>query len=123
MARKSGTTNLAVIHSGPLADVREPPSDLGPTGARLWSSIQRQYGISDSGGLAILQVACQSADRAEGLREQIDRDGVVVLCRTGIRDHPLLKHETAARSLTVRSLLRLGLDVEPVGRPGRPGGS
>jgi hypothetical protein len=37
-----------------------------------------------------------------------------------MREHPGLKHELAARSFVVRTLARLGLDVEaikPVGRP------
>jgi hypothetical protein len=34
--------------------------------------------------------ACQ---RAEQLREQIDRDGEVVMSRQGPKDHPLLNHE------------------------------
>jgi hypothetical protein len=100
----------------------EPPRDLGETGAALWVSIQRQYQISDSGGLAMLKLACESADRAQACRQQIDADGVMVRGRTGPREHPLLKHETAARSFTVRMLQRLGLDIEPIKAPGRPGG-
>jgi hypothetical protein len=106
---------LALIRAEPLADLMQPPADLAATGAALWTSIQRQYQISDSGGLAMLKLACESLDRAHSCREQIDEDGEVVRSRTGIRDHPLLKHETAARSFTVRTLLRLGLDVEPPG--------
>jgi hypothetical protein len=37
-----------------------------------------------------------------------------------LRDHPGLKHELAARAVVVRTLARLGLDLEavkPVGRP------
>jgi hypothetical protein len=37
-----------------------------------------------------------------------------------LRDHPLLKHELAARGFITKSLHRLGLDVEPIGRIGRP---
>jgi hypothetical protein len=122
VARKA--PNLQVVTEPQrLVDPLAPPADLGPTGTALWSSIQQQYQIGDNGGRAILFAACQSADRAEVLRQQIDADGVVIRNKAGIRDHPLLKHETAARSLTIRSLLRLGLDVEPIGRPGRPAGS
>jgi hypothetical protein len=40
------------------------------------------------------------------------------------RDHPLLKHELSARSFVVRSLHRLGLDIEPTrDGSGRPPGS
>jgi hypothetical protein len=120
--KKTGP-NLSVIPAEPLADLMEPPRDLGETGAALWASIQRQYQISDGGGLAMLKLACESADRAQACREQIDADGVMIRGRTGPREHPLLKAELGARSFTVRTLQRLGLDVEPVGRPGRPLGS
>jgi hypothetical protein len=39
----------------------------------------------------------------------------------GIKDHPALKHELANRSLVIRTLARLGLDVEAVKPLGRPG--
>jgi hypothetical protein len=39
----------------------------------------------------------------------------------GIRDHPALKHELANRSFVSKTLVRLGLDVEPVRGIGRPG--
>ena len=49
----------------------------------------------------------------------------------GVRDSfpavyyfPLLKHELAARAFVVRTLARLGLDLEPVrAGPGRPPGA
>jgi hypothetical protein len=62
------------------------------------------------------------ADRAEELRAAIDRDGAVVQTRTGPKDHPALKHELAARAFVCRTITRLGLDIEPLKRVGRPGG-
>jgi hypothetical protein len=43
--------------------------------------------------------------------------------KNGVRDHPALKHELSNRAFVVRTLHRLGLDVERVGRVGRPAGS
>jgi hypothetical protein len=44
--------------------------------------------------------------------------------KSGIREHPLLKHQLATRSFIVRSLHRLSLDIEParheIGRPAGP---
>ena len=85
-----------------------------------WRSIMDEYQIEDSGGVELLTAACQQLDRAELLREQIDRDGDIVRTKGSLREHPGLKHELAARSFVVRTLARLGLDVEavkPVGRP------
>ena len=101
-------------------DCPTPPRKLGEHGARLWRSIHSEYGISDAGGVEMLAQACQSLDRAESCRAEIDKDGHTITTPSGIKDHPLLKHELAARSFVVRTLQRLGLDVEaikPVGRP------
>ena len=51
-------------------------------------------------------------------------DGLLVKTKHGPKEHPLVKHELAARSFVVRTLARLGLDVDhakPVGRPGSGG--
>ena len=41
----------------------------------------------------------------------------------GFKDHPLLKHELAARVFVCQCLHKLGLDIEPVRVPGRPSGA
>lgn len=102
----------------------KPARKLGRYGAALWQSIMSEYQIADSGGVEMLCSACQQLDRAESLREQIDRDGEIIRTKAGPREHPGLKHELAARAFVVRTLARLGLDVEaikPVGRPGMRG--
>ena len=113
---------LTVV-SGALPTIIEPPATLGPAGSRLWRSVLGQYDIKDAGGLAILEDACASRDNATGMAEIIATEGRMIRGKTGRREHPLIKHETAARALTARLLARLGLDVEPVrpssGRPSR----
>lgn len=100
-----------------------PPRPLGVHGERLWRSVHLQYGIEDAAGIEFLLTACQALDRAEALKAQIDADGAVIRTKAGLKDHPGLKHETAARSLCIRTLARLGLDLEPVrAGPGRPSG-
>jgi hypothetical protein len=79
------------------------------------------YQIDDEGGRELLALACEALDRAESLRQQIQRDGEVITTRMGIRDHPALKHELANRSFVGKTLVRLGLEVEPVRGTGRPG--
>jgi hypothetical protein len=91
---------------------------LGKFGRNLWDRITSEYDVADAGGLELLTLACQALDRAEALRARIDRDGEIILrADGGVRDHPGLKHELAARSFVARTLSRLGLDVEPL-RPG-----
>jgi hypothetical protein len=67
-------------------------------------------------------LACQSLDRAEALRAQIDAEGEVQKVKGVLRDHPALKHELQNRSFVAKALARMGLNLEapvrPVGRPG-----
>jgi hypothetical protein len=60
----------------------------------------------------MLTHAAQALDRAEKYAEQIDAEGATIETKHGLKEHPLLKHELAARAFVVRTLQRLGLDVE-----------
>src|SRR4051812_30115326 len=102
--------------------VTQPTRPLGPAGMRLWQDVLRAYGVDDVGGKEILLQACAGTDRAEELAEAIGRDGGIVQTRTGPKEHPGLRSELANRAFVVRSLARLGLDVEAVKPMGRPPG-
>jgi hypothetical protein len=97
-----------------------PPAALDETGGKLWRTIMTEYGIRDSGGREMLRQACEAADRVAEFSKIISCDGPVVRTKQGLKDHPLIKHELAARAFVVRSLHRLGLDVEPIRSIGRP---
>jgi hypothetical protein len=97
-----------------------PPPKLGKAGRTLWQSIMSEYDIRDSGGQQMLLQICEAADRVEEFSATIKRDGLVLRTKSGPKDHPLLRHEQAARSFIIRSLSRLGLDVEPLKTVGRP---
>jgi hypothetical protein len=98
----------------------EPPRPLNKPGREMWDRINAAYCIDDEGGRQILAMAAQALDRAEALAAQIDEDGMLIRTARGTKDHPLLKHELAARALTCRLLVRLGLNFEAVRPPGRP---
>jgi hypothetical protein len=105
----------------PALTSADPPSTLGDPGKRLWTQVLAEYDVSDVAGRQMLLQCCQMTDRAEGLAEEIAADGTVIRTREGIKDHPALKHELAARAFVVRTLCRLGLNFEPLhvnrGRP------
>jgi hypothetical protein len=111
----------------PLATVGPPsptpiasPQKLGKPGQALWDRIQNEYRIEDAGGIELLTQACFAADRAHSLAAIIARDGETIDTKIGLKEHPCLKSEMAARSFVVRTLERLGLTLEaikPVGRP------
>jgi hypothetical protein len=121
MGRKSHKPPLTLV-SEPASIAAEPPATLREAGRNLWQSVMREYAIADAGGLALLEQACASADRAAECAAIIAEQGAVISTKYGLKDHPLLRHEATARGLVGRLLARLGLDVEPL-RPaaGRPG--
>jgi hypothetical protein len=100
----------------------EPPRTLGEPGLTLWQTIMTEYEIADSGGREMLLQACSALDRAEACAEHIRNDGEIVRTKTGPKDHPALKHELANRAFVVRTLARLGLDVQAIKPTGRPPG-
>jgi hypothetical protein len=124
---KSKSPRLTVIKhqtaTQPVETGLPPPAHLGPVGRDLWSEIVEAYQFEDRASYETLGQACAAADRAAACARQIAEDGEVVRMKGGgVKDHPLLKHELANRSFVVRSLARLGLDLEPVRPMGRPPG-
>jgi len=117
MRKKS--PKLKVITSDTTPDA--PPPTLDKTGATLWRTILAQFHVDDASGREMLLQACTSADRAADCAAQIAEDGLLINTKAGLKEHPLVKHELAARSFVVRTLQRLGLDVEPLKAVGRPG--
>jgi hypothetical protein len=78
--------------------------------AKSVAIIQPEYGISDSGGLALLEQICAAIDEIAAI---IARDGRMIRGKFGPREHPLLKHGLAFRDFVYRTLQRLGLNLEP----------
>jgi hypothetical protein len=101
----------------------EPPPQLGAMGAKLWRSVVERFEVSNPGTVETLYQCCAAADRAEACRVAINRDGELVEGAGGPREHPLLRHEIQSRALAVRTLAKLGLDLQPTKRDDgrRPG--
>jgi hypothetical protein len=106
-------------------EVPSIPKGLGDNGQALWRRVTAEYAIDDCGGQEMLYQICSAADMAARLRAQIDKEGVLVKTKSGVKEHPLIKLEIVNRSFVVRGLARLGLNFEPVrttmGRPPTPG--
>jgi glycine/D-amino acid oxidase-like deaminating enzyme len=100
-----------------------PPRKLGQYGLALWKRILNDYNVDDTGARELLCLACESLDRASALRDAIDKEGEFIQTRYGgLKEHPGLKPELAARAFCAKMLCRLGLHVEPLrSTPGRPG--
>ena len=89
------------------------PNHLGVAGRRLWTYLQAAYAIADPPGLALLLSACESRDRIEQAREELERDGISQTDRFGmLRAHPAAQIEHQARSSLIRALTALNLSPE-----------
>jgi P27 family predicted phage terminase small subunit len=100
-----------------------PPRPLSQYGRSLWDAIQVEYAISDRAGIELLAQACEELDQIEGLAEDIARDGRVIRVRNGPpRAHPAIRDVRQGRAVLAKLLKELGLTLEAVKLPGRPGG-
>lgn len=88
-----------------------PPRNLSTETRRLWSSILRDFPISDAAFLRVLEVSLLALDRAESCRERIAADGLTLTDRFGQEKvHPLLATERDARSSFLQGVRVLNLD-------------
>ena len=123
MSEKTPKPPLRIV-GDPSATPPSPASTFAEAGARLWRDVQSEFDVSDIAGRTLLEQACRAADRAESLAMRISEDGALLRTKTGMRAHPLLAPELAARSFIVKTLLRLGINYEPVHlKFGRPPGA
>jgi hypothetical protein len=111
--------SLKVVGS-PAEPFDPPPRPLGEHGLSLWQSIIRDYRFDDAPGRETLYAVCAALDTAEACAAEVRADGPVIRTKAGIKEHPALRAELANRSFIVRTLARLGLDLEPIKAIGRP---
>src|SRR5262245_51589327 len=116
MAKKPTLTLVAPPLTAPA-----PPRELGTPGLALWNRITSGYNIDDPGSVELLVQACTMADRAEALAASIERDGAVIYSKAGPKPHPAIREELGCRSFVTRTLVRLGITLEAIKPPGRPG--
>ena len=110
-------------HRHPSLSRRRLPEGLDATGAALWSELVGTYEWDDPAAYRTLLEACFAIQRAERCRKLIDEQGEVARTKAGLKSHPLLRDEVAARALGCRLLARLGTIWSRSGRlVGRPEG-
>lgn len=95
-----------------LSVVVTAPYDLGEHGQAAWDRICHDYDIADASHIEQLAAACASLDRASRCRAIIDSEGDMIEGPNGRKDHPLIRHELAARSFAAKTFERL-LDRRP----------
>jgi P27 family predicted phage terminase small subunit len=101
-----------------------PPKGLSREAARRWKTLQDEYGITDAGGLSILQIHCEALMTAREAEATLEKEGAHVTDRFGQpRMHPATTTLRDARALMLTALRQLNLDVIPKHEhAGRPAG-
>ena len=90
-----------------------PPGHLRPETKRWWRRIVAEYQLEQH-HLKLLQLAAESWDRSNEARELLATQGLTFLDdRRNVRANPLILVEKDAKSLFMRALAALHLDVEP----------
>lgn len=100
------------------------PSGLSAAAAGWWARLCEEYGIEDQAGLLLLETAMRAFDRMTQASELIDTHGAVTADRFGqLRPNPATTIERDSRAAMMSALKNLNLDLEPVGKIGRPPGA
>jgi hypothetical protein len=90
----------------------------------FWGRVQGEYAIRDCGGLETLQQIASAVDAIEELTALVKAEGWMVTTKSTRKVHPAVREITGLRAFVVRSLVTLGINVEPTkpaaGRPTRP---
>jgi len=96
-----------------------PPPHLSPSAARWWSSTVEAFALEPH-HYRLLQLCLEAWDRCQAARELLDKEGLTVAGREGVKPHPAIAIERDSRLAVARLLRELDLDVEPP-RPGHNG--
>jgi len=86
------------------------PEHLSEEAVAWWARINTDYTLS-SHHLKLLQVACESWDRAQQARRTIDLEGLTVPSDKGVKTHPAIAIERDMRTLFARVVRELQLDT------------
>jgi P27 family predicted phage terminase small subunit len=102
--------------------IPEPPKKLSPEARGWWIKINEAWEVVD-GSLLVLENALEAFDRMRQAQAIIEAEGIVTSDRFGqVRQHPATIVERDAKQTLLRHLKALNLDLEPILKPGRPGG-
>jgi P27 family predicted phage terminase small subunit len=89
----------------------QPPEHLSDEAKAWWRKVNADYALEPH-HLKLLQSACESWDRAQEARRQVEAEGITVQGRYGPKINPAVAVERDARMTLVRNLRLLDLDAE-----------
>jgi P27 family predicted phage terminase small subunit len=92
-----------------------PPDHLSEQSKEWWRAVNEQYDLEPH-ALLLLKVAAETWDRLQQAREVIDREGLTVPTKNGLKTHPAIGIERDSRLAFARIVRELNLDL-PVEAP------
>lgn len=99
------------------------PVGLSKTAISWWDKLLNEYSIDDQAGLLILETALRAMDRMAMAAALVDKHGAVTVDKFGqLKANPACAVERDSRAAMMAALKSLNLDMEPLGKPGRPSG-
>jgi hypothetical protein len=88
--------------------IPRPPTGAGPSGRRLWRSVQREFELGEH-ERALLVAMCRQVDRLDALEELIAAEGLLVTGHGTTKMHPAVveARQTAIAVARIAACLRL----------------
>ncbi len=122
--RKSAADLAIVPVAEPVsapAGLPKPPAHLSAEAAAWWQEVVRDFALEPH-HQRLLQVACESWDRAQLARRELDAHGGVTFTDASgtIRAHPAVAIQRDASTLFNRTLRELDLDAGAPSERSRP---
>lgn len=99
----------------------KPPSNLKAKGRRFWTSVLKDYSLDECHDLERLHQAAMCLDEIEAAEAVKKSQGLYVQDRFGqVREHPAQKTIRDSRTLFLRCVRELGLDIQTLESDFRP---
>jgi phage terminase small subunit len=92
-----------------LGDPPKAPSHLSGERQAVWDEIVSEYRLYPE-NLQVLELALTALDRAAAARDEVERDGLTVEGRFGLKLHPAVQAEKDSSALAGRLLRQLELE-------------
>ena len=91
-----------------MTSTKRTPAGLRRAGRALWRSVTADFEMAEHEA-AQLAEACFARDRIEQLREQVNRDGLMIGSSQGVKLHPGVAEIRAQQLALARLLATLGV--------------
>ena len=101
--------------------MKDLPDELKTAGRAFWSKAMKENDLTAAHDETRLLMACKCLDECAAIEAQIEADGRFVRNRyNSLIEHPGLKGLRDFRTLFVRIIREMGLDLEPPGESRPP---